>query len=154
MQQGQPQINNPDLGKITDMFNMLADGRVVSGKIAVATYDFSAQGGGIGAIDSGVSIPAGAIIRKVWIDSLVTATSAGDTGTMAVSVVAANDIVTAIAINDASNPWDLGLHDGKPAGTAATMIKLAAAATIKFTIAVQAFTAGKFNVFVEYVISN
>ena len=59
------------------MFNMLADGRVVSGKIAVATYDFSAQGGGIGAIDSGVSIPAGAIIRKVWIDSLATATSSG-----------------------------------------------------------------------------
>lgn len=142
-------------------------------EVATATYDFAVDGGAVGAIGLGVYIPSGAIITRAWVDVVTTCTTAsGDAGTMALHVQAADDIVAAIAVSDASNVWDAGIHGSKigfpnfgadaahdsalevAALFAASMLKLTAVREITATIATQAFTAGKFNVFVEYTISD
>lgn len=148
------QINNPDLDALVGLYNQLADGKSTKLKVAEAVYDASVAGAGaIGDHLSGVIIPKNAIITKAFVDSLVTATSATDAGTMAVSALAADDLVAAIAISDGSNPWDAGLHAAVPDGAVANMIKMTDAKDITFTIAVEPFTAGKFRVFVEYYMS-
>jgi hypothetical protein len=122
--------------------------------VAVARYDFSVDGGAISAIGSGVTIPDNAIICGGFVDVDQTCTSAGaDAGTMAISVQGANDIVSAVAISDGTHPWDAGLHAIIPKANTpeSTGVKLTAAREITFTIATQAFTAGKFTVFLEYL---
>jgi len=122
-------------------------------KVAVATYDFAEHGGVVGAIDLGVTIPDNSIVLDGLIDVITTCTSANDSGTMAIHVNAANDIVTAIAISNGGNPWDAGLHDIIPVGTAATAKKTTAARAITATIGTQDFTAGKFLVILRYVVT-
>lgn len=141
-------------------------------EVAVATYDVS--GGDTataGAHGLGVYIPTKAIITRVWVDVVTTFTSANDSATLAIHLQAANDVVSAIAISDASNVWDAGIHGSKigfPAladtGTetalavaalfAANMLKLTAVREITVTSATQTLTAGKMNIYVEYVISD
>lgn len=120
-------------------------------RVACATYDFAVQGGATGAKKLGVTIPKGAIIWESLIDVVTTCTTASsDAGTMAISVASANDIVSAIAVSDGSNPWDSGRHAGVPVGSAATCIKLTADCVVTATIATQAFTAGKFHIWLMY----
>ena len=121
-------------------------------RVAQATWDYAVDGGAISAIGLGITIPANSIIVGSIIDVQTTCTSAGaDAGTGALSVAGANDIVTAIAISDGTNPWDQGLHAGKPVFTAATAVKTTSAAEVTFTIAGQVFTAGKFVVNLFYI---
>jgi hypothetical protein len=122
--------------------------------IARATYDFAEHGGAISAIDLGVTIPDNAIICGGFVDVVTTCTSAGaDAGTMALHVQGAGDIVAAIAISDGTNPWDAGLKAIVPKANTpeTTGIKLTAARAITATIATQAFTAGKFTLFLYYL---
>jgi hypothetical protein len=143
-------------GKVTEamLANPAADG-LGAVRYARATYDFAVNGGAIGAIDSGVTIPDNAIILDGLVDVITTCTTEGeDAGTMAIHVEGADDIVAAVAVSDSANPWDAGLHDIKPVGTAATAVKTTAARKITFTIAGQAFTAGKLVVFLRYVVSD
>lgn len=118
----------------------------------------------------GVYIPTKAIIVNAWYDVITAFTSAASTATIALKANAANDLVSAIAINDASTPWAAGLH-GSVAGSwaeatvagdtaildaarkAASYIKTTAERELTATVAVQALTAGKLILFVEYVIS-
>jgi hypothetical protein len=141
--------------------------------VARATFDpsLTAASRTIAAHGLGVTIPDNAILTKAYIDVITTFTSAADNGTIAIHANAADDIVTAIAIADGSNVWDAGLH-GTKVGTptlgndaahdtalevsvleAASWIKLTAAREITATVAVEALTAGKAIIFVEYVIS-
>ena len=121
-------------------------------RVAQATWDYAVDGGAISAIGLGITIPANSIIVGSIIDVQTTCTSAGaDAGTGALSVSGANDIVTAIAISDGTNPWDQGLHAGIPVFTAATAVKTTSAAEVTFTIAGQVFTAGKFVVNLFYI---
>lgn len=142
--------------------------------IAMATFNPSANTGErtIAAHGLGVFIPAKAIIINAWVDVVTTFTSAGaDAGTIALSVQSANDLTSAIAISDASNVWDAGLHGCLPgsyaeatvagdtavldaARKAASYIKTTAEKEITATVATQALTAGKANIFVEYVLSD
>jgi hypothetical protein len=124
-------------------------------KTARATYDFAVNGGAISAIGLGTLIPNNAVIMSGGIDVVTTLTTAGaDAGTIAISVEGANDIVAAIAVSDVSNPWDAGGQNIIPNGTGATSVKTTAEREITATIAVQAVTAGKFVVFLNYVISD
>jgi hypothetical protein len=125
--------------------------------MAKAQYSFAIHGGAISAISLGTKIPDNAIVLGGFVEVLTTCTTAGaDAGTMAISIQGANDIVSAIAVSDVSNPWDAGLHAIVPKFNTpeTTGIKLTAQRTITATIAVQAFTAGKFNVFLFYVESD
>lgn len=121
-------------------------------RVACATYDFSKIGGAVGAHKLGVTLPAGAIVIDSSIEVITTCTTASaDAGTMAISIEGANDIVSAVAVSNGANPWDAGVHAGVPVGTAATAIKLTEDRTVTATIATQAFTAGKFNVWLWYL---
>jgi hypothetical protein len=142
-------------------------------ELAVATFDPSANTGErtVAAHGLGVFLPSKAILTRVWVDVVTTFTSANDSGTIALHAQSANDIVAAIAISDASNVWDAGIHGSKigiPALAdtatetalvvnalfAASMLKLTAEREITATVAVQALTAGKANIYVEYVIGD
>lgn len=105
----------------------------------------------IAAHGTGVYLPINAVITKVMFHVKTTFTSATDAGTIAVKSEAANDLTTAIAISDVSNPWDAGFKAGIPVDTAATAVFLSAEREIILTVAVEALTAGKLIGFVEYV---
>lgn len=126
-------------------------------RVAKATYDFAVHGGAIGAINLGVTIPANAIVCGGFIEVLTTCTTAGaDAGTMAISVEGANDIVTATAVSAGGNIWDAGKQAIIPKANTpeSTGVKTTVARAITATIATQAFTAGKFNVFLFFVVSD
>lgn len=123
-------------------------------RVATATYDFAEHGGAISAIGLGVSLPDNAIVLDGMVDVITTLQTAGaDAGTIALSVEGADDIVAAIAVSDGTNPWDAGPQAIKPLGTSATAVKTTAAREITATIAGQVVTAGKFVVFLRYVLS-
>lgn len=131
----------------------IADGRAHIQKLRL-TYDFAVQGGAIGAINLGNFkdlIPSGARVLRGIVHVLTTLTTAGaDAGTIALSVEGADDVVVAIAVSNVANAWDAGLQDVVPDGTAANGILVTADRRIVATIAVQAVTAGKFEVSLEY----
>jgi hypothetical protein len=140
-------------------------------KMAVAIFDPSANSGErtVAAHGLGVYIPDNAVITNVFVDVVTTFTSATDAGTIALHAQAANDIVAAIAISDASNVWDAGIRGSKlgypnlgadaahdsalevAALFAGTMLKLTAERELTATVAVEALTAGKAVVYVEYI---
>ena len=151
------------------------DGLTVS-KIAVATFDTAANDSSgasnktIAAHGLGVHLPDNAIVIKDWYDVVTTFTTADDSGTSALKVQGANDLKAAIAIVTSGDVWDAGIHaclpndfalDGNAltaiemaAARAATAIKLTAERELTATVAVQALTAGKLVLYVEYVISD
>lgn len=108
----------------------------------------------IAAHGSGVYLPDNAVITRAWYDVITTFTSATDAATIAIHAQSANDIKSAIAISNVANPYDAGLVEGVQDGTASAMVKLTAEREIVFTVAVEALTAGKLVLFVEYVISD
>jgi hypothetical protein len=147
-------------------------------ELAVALFDTAgtdssgAANTTIAAHGLGVYLPTKAIITNVIVDVVTTFTSATDAATVALKAQAADDIVAAIAISDATNVWDAGLHGSKigypnfgadaahdsavevAALFSASMLKLTAARELTATVAVEALTAGKANIFVEYIISD
>lgn len=145
----------------------------VAVRIAQAVFNPSANTGErtIAAHGLGVYLPDNAVVISAWVDVVTTFTSAGaDAGTIALSLQSANDIVAAIAISDASNVWDAGLHGSKigtyalngnaltqiamGAAVAGSMLKLTAEREITATVATQALTAGKAVVYVMYVLGD
>jgi hypothetical protein len=144
---------------------------VVAPRVVSAVFDPSANTAQrpIGAYGLGVYLPDNAVVTKAWIDVVTTFTSAGaDAGTIAVHAQTANDIVSAIAISDASNVWDAGIRGTKvgsyatsgnaetalvqAASLAASMLKLTAEREVTVTVATQALTAGKAVIYIEYVL--
>ena len=125
--------------------------------VSRSTYDFAVDGGTIAAHGLGETLPDNAIICGGFVDVVTTCTTEGtDAGTMAISVLTANDIVAAIAVVDGGNPWDAGLQAIIPKANTpeSTGIKLTAAKEVTATIATQAFTAGKFHVFLYYMVGD
>ena len=126
-------------------------------RIARATYDFAVDGGAISTIGLGVTIPDNAIVVRAWYEVLTTLTSATDAATVALTIPTddVGGIVAAIAISDASNPWDAGNHEAIQTGTVANFAnKCTAARGLSMTIATEALTAGKFILYAEYIASD
>ena len=121
---------------------------------------------------SGVFIPDNAIITNAFYEVNTTFTSAGSTATIAVMAESAGDLVAGIAINAGTAPWNSGLH-----GTLATapnlgadaahdsalevialyaglLVKIDGQEEVTFTVGVQALTAGKLTLYVEYVLGD
>lgn len=123
-------------------------------RTAVGLFNPSAVSGDrtIAAHTIAIAIPDKSIITRVYIEVLTTFTSATDAGTIALSLNAANDVKTATAISAGGDFWDAGFHDPLQAGAAANFIKLTAARQLTATVAVEALTAGKMLVFVDYVL--
>jgi len=144
--------------------------------VATAIFDTAATDSSgaanttIAAHGLGVYIPTKAIITNAWVDVVTTFTSATDAATIALKAQSAGDLTAAIAISDASNVWDSGIRGCLPgsyaeatvagdtaildaARKAASYIKMTAERELTATVAVEALTAGKAVLFVEYVIS-
>ncbi len=132
-------------------------------RVAKGVYDFAVQGGAISTISlydpalgksQPLILPPSAIVSRVLID-VITAPTSGGSATIAVGTgVAVNDLKTATAVASFT-----GLLDGIPVNTAATSIKIASTTTLpgqkpSMTIATAALTAGKFNVHIEYYLSD
>ncbi len=152
-----------------------AESVLVASKIAQVIFDTAASdSSGVAntttaAHGLGVYLPIGAVITRAWYQVKTTFTSATDAATIALKVTGTGDLVAAIAISDASNVWDAGAHGclpGNPAEAtvagdtailsaarmAATYIAaLTAEKELIATVAVEALTAGKLILWVEYV---
>lgn len=99
-----------------------------------------------------VKLPANAIICGGVVDVVKTFTSENDTATIAISVAQANDIVAAKAIGAEGDPWDAGLHAIIPKANTpeSTGIKLTAEKAITVSVGVEALTAGKLVIYLDY----
>ena len=131
-----------------------------------------------GAIATGLIIPKGAIVDRVFINVTTTLKSwdgawgAGneDKATVAISLLSANDVVSAIAIEDATNVWDAGNHGsilGWPnlgadaahdsavkvaALFSATALKMTSDANLTVTVGVDPIGQGLMDIYVDYLI--
>lgn len=128
--------------------------------LLVAKYSFAVQGGSttadislltdLGNTKSLAKIPNKAVITNAWVETY-TAPLSGGSATIAINSNSAGDILAATgkALFVANN-----YKQGIPTGATTTFIKLTAERTIKATIATSPTTAGKFNVFIEYVLGD
>lgn len=116
-------------------------------------YDFAVQAGAVGSMNlvdedgNAFVLPSGAIITQVYIDIITACVSTGNNGTIALKANAANDLLSAVDADTLS-----GVTAGVPTGTAATMVKCTADRAIVLSIATNALTAGKFDVYVDFVL--
>lgn len=117
--------------------------------IAKATYDFAVQGGAQAALSLGVTIPANATIIRSWIYTVTQV--AGASSTVALSCETANNIFSAAAMTSITAGT---LTEGVSTGAASVFKPITAACLVTATIATANVTAGKFNVYVEYVVHN
>lgn len=146
-------------------------------ELAVAVFDTAVNdSGGVSnkttaAHTLGVFLPTKAIIINAWTDVPTAFTSGTSAATIALSVEGAGDLVVAIAINSGSTRWAAGLGGCLPgsyaeatvagdsalldaARKAGSYVKTTAVREITATVGVEALTAGKMNIYLEYVLSD
>lgn len=153
--------NGTSLNTILDtMQTEIEEGAIVDGlmavKVARATYDFDVDGGEIGSIGLGVSLPDNAIVTRTYIQVITTLTSSTDAATIALTIPTDDvaGLVAAVAIGTGT-PWDAGFQDGIQDGVIANFSEQCTAEReLTATIAVEAVTAGKFILFCEYIVSD
>lgn len=135
---------------------VLSGGVVLGGgeadlRLIKASYSFAVNGGAVGTITllSGSDVPQGAVILGGYLD-VTSALTSGGSATVAVTVEAANDIITATAFG--SSPWSsTGRKSVIPAFTGATTVKTTAARNVSVVIGTAALTAGIFDVYLFIV---
>lgn len=97
-----------------------------------------------------LKIPKNSYVTKAYYKVMTTFTSATDAATIAVSITGANDLFTATAISAATD-WDAGgLLPMVPTGTMGNEVAVTADSYPTFTVAVEALTAGKLVLWVEW----
>ena len=122
---------------------------LLSLRVARVTYDVAADGGGIGAHALGVSLPANALLKQAYFYVKTQFVSASN-GTIALSCEDANNIYSATNITGQAAG---AITAGVPIGTVATMSSaIAAPCEITATVASASYTAGKLNLFLEYLV--
>jgi hypothetical protein len=129
---------------------------ITAKRVAYARYDFSVDGGAVGAITPATTstIPAFAVITWVGINS-TTAVTSGGSATLAVGTTAGSSATALLgATAKASLSVDAVLNGVPVPQTASTWVKMSAAGAINVTVATATITAGVVEVFVEYVLSN
>lgn len=133
--------------------------QVISKKLQVlkAVYDPTVVGGASGATVTlrdadapwgDAVIPDNAIVKDGAIDT-ITALSGSGSPTVALGLNTTTDIKGATAIASYT-----GVIATVPVGTAATSVKMTAQRALTATIAAGTVSAGKFNVFLEYYLSD
>lgn len=134
---------------------------VISGNGAIASiiraeYDRTVDSGSTGTVNlRNAVIPNNARVIRAWYDVLTTFTSASDTASIGISIPTddSNGILAPIAISDASNPWDAGIHSTIQSGLVSGISeKTTAARNLQLVISGEAVTAGKAVIYAEYVL--
>lgn len=124
-------------------------------KTARVIFDFSqldsagAANSAIGAHPMNVFLPAKAVIVRSWYQVQSAFTSATNAGTIAMKCEAANDIKSALAVSD-STFGTTGFKEGVSDGTAANFKQASVERELTVTVAVEALTAGRLILMVEY----
>jgi len=120
-----------------------------TGRLAIFDYDFDVDGGSIGAITTGVNLPAKAVIEKCFFRVETQLVDAG-AGTLAVSCEDADNILTAA---DQTGVADGVFLASNITGTAANMVDdIAATCNLTYTIGGAALSAGKIRGYCRYSI--
>lgn len=103
---------------------MIKTAKYKNSVIVKATYDYEDNGGTVGTYPLGAIVPEGAIVTNVFYVVNTTFTTAGsDAGSIAIYLQSANDIVAALAVSNAANIWDEGIHSTKiPLGAVASAL--------------------------------
>ena len=130
----------------------IIEGAIFRG-VAKFSYDFSKQGGAQGDITlAGEPLPRAAIVWDGVVDVITALAGVGASAAVSTSQ-SADDLIASAAISGA--PWSTtGSKALVPVGDAANSIKMTAARAPKLTIADADLTAGKFNLFIEYYLSD
>lgn len=123
----------------------LGFGNKASKKVAVSYYDFAVDGGAVGTLVlRGDSLPTGALVTstKIFVDTAVTS---GGAATGGLGWSSAGDVQAATVVS------------GAPFSTTGSKVNVAGTAVgdgtkLDFAIAVAALTAGKFEVYTEYLV--
>jgi len=118
--------------------------------VARADYDFAVHGGVVGDILLGVTIPNKAVILAGFGDIVTAFTSTAGTGTIALKLQSAGDLLAAVDADTLSGRVIL-IPDFATVGDS---IKLTAARELTITVATNAILSGKAVFFVMYVISD
>jgi hypothetical protein len=127
---------------------------LISQKQASAIFDSAAldsagvANSAVGAHGLGIFLPLGAVITKAYFQVKTAFTSAASTATIAIKAQSANDIYTATAVSGAMG--STGFIAGVQDGTVGNMLSLTAERELTISVAVQALTAGKGILVVEY----
>lgn len=142
-----------DITALNNVEGVSKIGEKLGWKTGMARCTFTAtSGAAIATHGLGLTIPKGALITKAYYKVLTTFTSATDAATIALQAVSANDLVSAVAISNGGNPWDAG--GGVvciPTGSLGNEIDNSSAANeISAVVAVEALTAGKLVLWVEW----
>lgn len=116
-----------------------------------AQFDTAIHGTAVGSYGLRVRLPKGAIVYNAFADVLTACTSGTSAATIAVTTEGAGDIFAAAAVSGA--PWSTtGRKQAVPdIATVGDYKKMTAEREVTVTIAVEALTAGKFDVFIFYV---
>lgn len=126
-------------------------------RVAVFTFDTAksdpagASNKAVGAHEVGVALPANAIVCGGFID-VNTAFTTSASGTLAISIEGADDIVAAAIVSGA--PYStIGLKAIIPKANTpeSTAVKLTVEREVKCTVAVGALTAGKLTGYLYYI---
>lgn len=106
----------------------------------------------IAAHGCGLTLPKNAVVTGAWYKVLTTFTSSSDAATIAISIVAANDVVSAVSIATGTT-WDAAVPvEGIPKiETTSTWLATTVDSEVTFTVAVEALTAGKLVFWVDYM---
>ena len=129
-------------------------------KNAIVVYDFATDGGTQGAIalTGSPPLPDNALVYVSAYEVQTTLTSATDAATVTLGFPTDGNMFTAIAISDASNPWDQGgalMGQGALVAANVQPVKLTAARTLQLTVAGgEDVTAGKIIFYLTYVVSD
>jgi hypothetical protein len=117
-------------------------------------YDFDALGGVTGDIVlTGEPLPKNAIVFEGVVDVITPLTGGGGATAAVTTAQSANDLITAADITGA--PWSTaGSKALVPVGDASHSIKMTAERAPKLVIGTADLTAGKFNLFIEYYLSD
>lgn len=143
-----------DIGNFNNGESVGKYSRTLGYKHGMGRCTFDATGGkATGAHTCDLVIPKGAAVKFAAYKVLTTFTSATDAGTIAISVVAANDVVSAVAISTGTT-WDaasIPIETIPKVETSTTWLVTTAAVSPTFTVATEALTAGKMVVWFEWL---
>lgn len=119
-----------------------------STKWARGDYSFAADGGAVGNINLGTSVPSGALVLSAYMEVTAAVTGAG--ASVALQIESAGDVQAAAAISGA--PWSTtGLKLSSARTRAAVPLKTTADRDIVAVVSAAVITAGAFRVYVEYI---
>ncbi len=113
--------------------------------VAVATYNFATQGGAVGTVSLGVTLPANALISQVTTEVITAPTSTGSTGTIRLALPVAGNLTTALTANGA------GTSSTSTAGP--LPVKAVTAQALSVTIATNPILSGSLRYYVSYFLS-